>query len=367
MQQFEPIHAQRLAALRIAVERKQQFDSIAELRRIKRMTVLSHLLEFTCATAKNLLILLDQKNNAVLSQMAKDGLIRIARWQNAQVYVPTASGKAWLLAALEDAQEIERVRSTPVRRKITGVSSEHDLGLQNAAIKFAVRHGQKTGRNWRVFKPRKQQVEGKVPDAMVVFTRPGEVYAERIAIEYERTRKTPVGVVASLSRLIDFLCLDEGDEVRVFSQSPGIVCDYLAARIAVASEDDGGLGMDMPRVEMLRTGAVPVAALGAGGRLSDHQLGAASRIRIGLVDAEGQAVPASGLIEQALFNRVFWQISLYQSQPVTWQEVARRAADALDLDAARLLRAFGGPHGEDNPMRSADDRERAAARWAQPS
>lgn len=365
MQQFEPIHAQRLAALRVAVERKQQFDSIAELRRIKRMTVLSHLLEFTCATAKNLLILLDQKNNAVLSQMVKDGLIRIARWQNAQVYVPTTFGKAWLLAALDDPQEIERVRSTPIRRKITGVSSEHDLGLQNAAIKFAVRHGQKTGRNWRVFKPRKQQVEGKVPDAMVVFTRPGEVYAERIAIEYERTRKTPVGVVASFSRLIDFLCLDEGDEVRVFSQSPGIACDYIAARVAVGGEGDGGIGLDMPRVEVLRGGAIPVAALGAGGRLSDLQLGAVARIRIGLVDGDGQAMPASGLVEQALFNRVLWQIALYQSQPVTWQQVARRAAAAFDIDADRLLRALGGERGEDNPLRSADDRERAAARWAQ--
>lgn len=193
---------QRLAALKKAVERKHQFGSVAELRKSKQVTILSHLVDFQCATAQNLLELLDQKNNSILTSMVKEGLIKIKRWQNMQVYVPTSEGKAFLLRELDDEAEIQRIKNTPIKRRITGNSAEHDVLLQTATIKLAKELAAENGLEWRVKRPRKTTLKGKLPDAQIIFPNSTE---PSIYIELERTKKDKVELICPMRRMAELL------------------------------------------------------------------------------------------------------------------------------------------------------------------
>lgn len=376
------IAAQRLDALQKAVQNKQQFDTLAELRKTKAMTILSHLLEFDCATAQNLLKLLDQKNNAILTRLVKERLIKIMRWQNAQVYIPTARGKEWLLENLDDDAEIERVKNTPIKRKISGYSHEHDLLLQNAAIEFAM-HDAAEDENWRLFKPRKTQQAGKVPDAIVQFEKQGK--KRQVIIEFERTKKTDIQMVCALSKLVDLLSENE-HHVVILTQNQRIYNDYSAAIWAMTSSDDGGLDLRMPHCEML-PGLIPHPALGVeqqGAVSAGLMQNALERIDVQLIDDCGESLMMPVDFEALLFAPVLWQISMRQ-RDLDWRQVVKRGAlalaqqahihepadkkqeqsiekDALML-AKSLLGAFEGPGGDGNPMRSWGDLSCAWKRW----
>ena len=385
---------QRMQALKKAVEQKQKFDSLAELRKIKALTVLSHLLEFDCATAQNLLRLLDQKNNGILTRLVKDKLIKIKRWQNAQVYIPTAKGKAWLLENITDEQEIERVRNTPIKRRISGYSHEHDLLLQNAAIEWATCEAEEN-ESWRLFKPRKTQQSGKVPDAIAVFEKDNKTRS--IIIELERTRKSEVGIVCALSRLIDLL-IENDDHVIMLTPNHRIYQDYTAAIWALMAFDDGGLEMKMPMCQTI-PGLIPKPGIGAaqGGALYDGLVqNAVQRIDVEMIDETGETIIAVDDFEGLLFNPMIWQICMRQPQP-NWKNVIRRASEQLAEHANFYLRendhnptigipeiiedkeekiyaeaqaleklltgAFEGPEADGNPMRSKTDLASAWKRW----
>lgn len=390
---------QRMQALQKAVAQKQKFDSLDELRKIKSMVILSHLLEFDCATAQNLLRLLDQKNNAILTRMVKDKLIKIMRWQNAQVYIPTAKGKQWLLENLDDDKEIERVRNTPIKRKISGYSHEHDLLLQNAAIEWATCEAEEN-ESWRLFKPRKTQQSGKVPDAIAVFEKDNKT--RRVIIELERTKKTEVELLCALSRLVDSM-IDNQYFAIILTPNKRIYDDYMAAIWAMMDADDGGLSLTMPECEML-PGLIPrpalSMALSQGALYDSMRQTAISRIDINLIDADGSGIMPIDDFEALLFNPIIWQIAMRQQNP-GWENVIMRAARRLYENAhladrdnclrtdlfgtttssgepeaktgereisalalgKSLRSAFQGPDGAGNPMRSRGDLEAAWKRW----
>ena len=378
-----PIQTQRLNALRIAVERKQQFDSLAEMRKIKHMTVLSWLIEFECATAKTLLDLLEQRNNAILTQMVNQRLIKIHRWQNSQVYVPTEAGKKWLLQQLDDSGEIERVRSTPIKRKIGGYSAEHDLLVQRAAINCA-RDNQKPGEEWRIFKPRRTKQTGKVPDAKIVYTRDSKT-SRAINVEVERTQKHPVELICSVLRNARNLWANESTAILCTKQR--IALDYIAALFALRD-----VGMQAPVCGTVE-GAVQRYALATGENLFPG--GQLDRISVDMIDEDGQATGDDLAAVDVLFTQVYWMLALRQYEQ-DWQTWARRAAYQIvrseqlpwpkytldengieeDDNGEPDVQVFDQPaevlgselidvlgHGGDNPMRSAADLLRARDRW----
>ena len=395
-----PIHQQRLEALKLAVKKKQRFSSMEELRKIKYMTIITHLIEFGCATSRNLLLLLEQQNNAVLTQLVNARMIKIMRWQNHQVYVPTQRGKDWLLASLNDDDEIKRVRETPIRRKINGFSSEHDLLLQTVAINYAVDYCQ-PGESWRIFKPKKTKLEGKVPDALILFSREG--FVRRVAVELERTRKDTVRLIASVVRTAEVMAAEidektpEGfDYCIVIATSMSIARDYEAALFAMSDLEDGGLKMMAPTYEMLQ-GPIPRPGLALAYDRGYWFQAALAKFDVLMCDAEGELISAGDARESVLFSDVFWQIAMRQPQVQDWRSVVKRAVSGIaynlaeekrdptsearddifgqkvpepEIDPAAvehiarsLIEAFEGSDN-DNPMAGASHLARARSRWS---
>ncbi len=373
--QSTPVYLQRLAALKIAAEKKQQFNSIEELRIIKAMIVLSFLIEFQCATAQTLLSLLDIKNNAILTHLRKNRLIKIFRWQNSQVYVPTEIGKRWLLSHITDEKEMEQVRDTPIRRKISGYSAEHDILVQNAAINYAKKNESQYGK-WRIFKPRKTQITGKVPDALIIFNK--EYVNHKVYIEVERTRKKPVDVICSYLRTAELI--DTDARAVILCANKKIYNDYLALGFAFTQ-----CGMHIPDCQKNNAGAIERYMLGAANWKWAYDQ--PKRIEVAQIDEFGASINQHLDFESAMFTEVFWMCALHQ-EVQDWRHWARvgareivsereNADDYLTEDeiekinqkiadlSAELISALAGEGlEEDNPMRSSNDLRRARERWA---
>ena len=388
-----PIHQQRLRALMLAAQKKQQFDTLEEMRNIRMMVVLSFLIEFDCATAKTLLDLLEIQNNAVLTRMVKERFIKIFRWQNSQVYVPTQNGKDWLLQHLDDEQEIQRVQKSRIRRKIGGYSAEHDLLVQRAAIAYA-RDNARDGEVWRLYKPRKEELEGKVPDAQIVFTR--DRGRRAVLIEIERTAKPPVETICafvSTARSISPIT-----SAAILCTSQKILLNYFACLVAL-----GDLLMVPPSCVQI-PGAVQRRGLGPGQRFGWRKT---DKLDVAMLDADGEVFDDSVDPLEVAFTQAFWMLALQQENQ-EWRHWAQRLADLVversaalahqagerdealpessndlyridaivdhDVDPDDLLAAqrqqgalliewLEGPDGQDNPMRSASDLLRARRRY----
>jgi hypothetical protein len=388
-----PIHAQRLAALTLAVQKKRQFDSIEEMRNIKMMVILSFLIEFECATSETLLDLLEIKSNAILTRMVKNRFIKLFRWQNHVVYVPTALGKKWLLDRLDNPDEIERVQNSKIRRKIGGYSSEHDLLVQRAAINYA-RQDVRPGEQWRIFKPKKTGQEGIVCDAKIVFTK-GK-YSRRIWVEVERTPKPPVEAICKFLNITYELGFNN-DRAAFLCTKKKILLDYFSIYAAF----DCGM-------------FVPQCAVGTGvgrhvlqeGEWMLWRSGKLERIDLAMIDGNGEIVDDSTAPIEAIFCTHFWLLALQQRNK-DWKNWAKEMAgwvinygtmptylqddeheenamediegaviapiqtgpDDGDFAAARarqaklLIEWLEGPRKEDNPMRSAADLLRAEERY----
>lgn len=397
-----PVHQQRMRALLIAAQKRQQFDTLAEMRHIKMMVILSFLLEFECATAATLLDLLEIKSNAILTRMVKQRFIKLFRWQNSVVYVPTQAGKQWLLDHLDDSSEIERVQNSKIRRKIGGYSAEHDLLVQRAAIIYA-RQNARPDEQWRIFKPRKQESQGVVQDAQIVYTLGDSLRS--IWIEVERTPKPPVEVICKVMATARNLGVNDQSVFLCVKQK--IMLDYFSILVAIRE-------LDMFPVECVQlVGAVSRHALQGADRFAWREL---ERIDVAMIDADGAVVDDSTDPLEVAFSQAFWLLAIQQPEN-DWKYWARRLAnltiddgtmptyspnnvmmerrrlfmhepvvhakiyseaipavddmplgpDDEDIDTARKAQAevlvdllgLGG----DNPMRSASDLRRAEARY----
>jgi hypothetical protein len=387
-----PVHQQRMRALLIAAQKRQQFDTLAEMRHIKMMVILSFLLEFECATAATLLDLLEIKSNAILTRMVKQRFIKLFRWQNSQVYVPTQLGKQWLLEHLDVDEEIERVQNYKIRRKIGGYSAEHDLLVQRAAICYA-RENAKPGEQWRIFKPRKTGPGGIVPDARIVYTRSEQ--SRQVFVEVERTPKPPVETICKFFAAARNM--GTGDEAVFLCTSQKIARDYYAGLISIRH-------LDMWPVECVQIDGVARHALQRG---SPFGWGEAERLDVAMIDDTGQVIDDALDPIEAAFASPFWLLALQQSNQ-DWRHWAHRLAawvvevgtmptwwpddDALQAQMAQwkmtaldtplergpndddvaqakaqqadlLIGWLSGPDEQDNPMRSASDLRRAEARY----
>lgn len=382
-----PIHTQRLHALQLAVQKKQQFNSLYELRNIRMMTILSFLIEFECATASTLLDLVEVQNNSILTRMVKEKFIKIFRWQNSQVYVPTVLGKEWLIDHLDDEEEMARVLESKIRRKIGGYSAEHDLLVQRAAIQYA-RDNAEHGESWRLFKPRKNDISGPVPDARILYTRDGK---QRVVwVEVERTSKPPIEILCKFLS-VAALCEQTNATAVFLCRSKAITIDYHAALFALDQ-----LEMQPPQCvrlssESFRHGLLP------GGECFDWSI-----LDVAMIDEQGEVVYDDGGPIEIAFSPVFWMIALKQDEQ-NWQHWAKKLACAIidetldeiergdgrvtifgtparagvpfsaaEIECAiveqtdLLLSLLGGhdPVSPDNPYRSAGDLSRARQRYA---
>jgi hypothetical protein len=299
--------------------------------------------------------------------------------------VPTEAGKKWLLQQLDDGEEIERIRSTPIKRKIGGYSAEHDLLVQRAAINWA-RDNQKPGEKWRIFKPRRTKQSGKVPDARIVYTRANET-TRAINVEVERTQKHPVELICAFLRNARNMRVN--DYTIILCTKQKIAIDYLAVLFAFRDLD-----MFAPVCGTAETGgAISRYALSTGENF--FSFGEFDRIDLDMIDEDGQSTGDDLSTVDVLFTQVYWMLALRQHGQV-WQSWARRAAykivrseqmswpkytldengieeyengepdeQVFDQPAEalgnELVEIFG--RDGDNPMRSASDLLRAKERW----
>lgn len=377
----DQLRSKRLKSLQIAADRKKQFSTIAELRTKKEVTIIAHLIDFQCSTSDNLVALLDQKNKDILARMVKAGRIKTAHWQNSSVYIPTATGKKWLLENLESDEEIDRLREISIKRKILGYSGEHDLLLQSAAIKYAKQRAQNTGETWRLMAVRRAQT-GKNPDAMIIFKNKSD-YVERVAVEVERSKKGVVDLVSSFVRLIDSM-IDEQDASVPFDAAvilctkTNIANEYRALKFAFGDPPENfgeqpGLGFFPPTIELIGA-PIPRYAVGAAkssGSIGNSLFwGAAAKIDVLEIDASGNFATHHEVDDfmEPMFSQALWQVAMRQPEPAA-EKILLRAANVFaynhDEEPKKIHNLLTNIFltNDDNPMRDVADLRRARQRW----